>query len=129
MREGMGGYSVPGTNEPDKLIAGHAIPILVEGVKLKGGQGILLRGSVIGIETATGKGILCDANAVDGSKTALFVLAESSIDTTSGDVTATHYKTGTFQRTALIVGVNGAPTTLDSDLRTVGIFLQDEVAY
>lgn len=129
MREGMGGYSVPGTNIPDKLIAGNAISILTEGVTLKAGQGVLLRGSVIGIETATGKGVLCDANAADGSKVAKYILAEESIDTTSGDVIATHYKSGIFNKSALIFGTNGAPTTLATDLRVVNIHLQGEMPY
>jgi hypothetical protein len=129
MREGLGGYAVLATNEPDKLLAGADIPVLVEGVTLKAGQGILNRGSVIGIETATGKGILCDKNAVDGSQTAKFILAEDSIDTTAADVIASSYKSGKFNKKALIFGVNGAPATLDADLRDVGIYLADEIAY
>ncbi len=129
IREGMGGYSVPGVNDPDKLIAGYDVAVLIEGVTIKSGQGVLARGSVIGIITASGKGLLCDANASDGSKVASFILAENSIDTAAADVIATCYKTGTFNRDALIFGVNGAPTTLDADLRNVGIYLQDEVPY
>jgi hypothetical protein len=129
MREGMGSYSVLATNTPDKLIAGPEIPILVEGVTIKTGQGILARGSVIGIETATGKGILCDSAAVDGSEVARYILAEEEIDTSSGDVVATCYKSGIFNRQALIFGTNGAPATLDTDLRSVNIHLRDEVPY
>lgn len=128
-REGLGGYAVAGTNTVDKLIAGHDVPILKEGVKIKTGQGVLARGSVIGIETETGKGIICDADAVDGSEVAVFILAEDSIDTTGADVIATCYKTGIFNRKALVFGVNGVPETLDADLRRVGIHLQDEAPY
>jgi hypothetical protein len=129
MREGLGGYAVLASNVSDKLLAGAEIPVLVQGVTLKTGQGVLVRGSVIGIETATGKGILCDTDAADGSKVARFILAEDSIDTTAADVVATCYKTGKFNRTALAFGVNGAPNALDADLRAVGIHLTDEKSY
>jgi hypothetical protein len=129
MREGLGGYAVLATNEPDKLLAGADIPVLVEGVTIKTGQGILTRGSVIGIETATDKGILCDSAAADGSKAAKYILAEDSIDTTAADVLASCYKSGKFNRKVLIFGANGAPATLDEDLRDVGMYLADEKSY
>lgn len=124
-REGMGSYAVVGTNTPDKLIAGSEVQMLMEGVTIKTGQGTLSRGSVLGIETATGKAILCDANATDGSKVAKYILAEDSISTASADVIATCYLTGIFNRDALIFGTNGAPTTLSADFRDVGIYLKD----
>lgn len=127
MREGIGGFSVLGTNTPDTLIAGTAIPVLTEGVLLKPGQGILERGSVIGIITASGKGLLCDAESEDGSQTAMYILAENSIDTTSADVLATCYKTGPFRKSALKFGANGAPDSLANDLRDVGIYLLDSL--
>lgn len=129
MREGLGGYGVLATNEPDKLLAGADIPVLVEGVTIATGQGVLVRGSVIGIVTATDKGLLCDANAIDGSKAAKFILAEDSIDTTAADVIATCYSAGKFNRKALVFGANGAPATLDADLRDVGMYLADEKSY
>jgi hypothetical protein len=129
MREGLGGYGVLATNDSDKLLAGADIPVLVEGVTLKTGQGVLARGSVIGIITATGKGLLCDKNAVDGSAVAKFILAEDLIDTTAADVVSTCYKAGKFNRKALVFGANGAPLTLDADLRDVGMYLADEKAY
>lgn len=129
MRGELGGYAVLATNVPDKLLAGADIPVLTEGVAIKLGQGILSRGAVIGIETATGKGMLCDKNAVDGSQTAKFILAEETIDATVADVVATCYMTGKFNRKALLFGINGAPTTLDADLRGVGMYLADEKSY
>ena len=128
-REGMGSYQVMATNTPDKLIAGQNVPILTEGVKLLTGQGILLRGSVIGIITTGGKGKLCDSVSSDGSQAAKYILAEDSINTGTGDVLATCYKTGMFNRDALIFGANGAPATLDADLRDVGIYLRDAISY
>lgn len=129
MSEGLGSYEVIGTNNSDKLIAGQDIAILTSGVLIKTGQGVLTRGSVIGIETSTGKGILCDSSAADGSEIAKYILAEDNVDTTSADVYATCYKSGIFNRKALTFGVNGAPTTLDDDLRNVNIHLRDELAY
>lgn len=128
-REGIGSYQLLATNTPDKLIAGQDVPILTEGVTIATGQGVLTRGSVIGIVTASGKGLLCDKNAADGSQAAKYILAEDSIDATAGDVVATCYKTGQFNRNALIFGANGAPATLDADLRDVDIYLRDEISY
>lgn len=125
----LGNYEVIGTNNSDKLIAGQDIPILTFGVLIKTGQGVLVRGSVIGIETATGKGILCDANAADGSQVAKYILVQEGVDTSTSDVYATCYKSGIFNRKALTFGTNGAPTTLDDDLRNVNIHLRDELAY
>jgi len=42
-------YSTLDTFTPDKLFAGNDVPVLVKGVTLKGGQGVLRRGSVLGL--------------------------------------------------------------------------------
>lgn len=128
-RQGMGSYGVLATNVPDKLIAGAAVPVLTDGVNIASGQGILKRGSVIGIITVSGKGKLCDSESEDGSEAAKFILAEDEIDTTAADVMATVYKTGEFNRKALVFGANGAPDTLDVELRGVGIHLVGEMPY
>lgn len=118
--------AVAATYTPDKLIAGQEIPLMVHPVTLKAGQGVLKRGSAIGIETATDEGILCDKDAADGSQVMKYVLIEDT-DTTSAVVTSC-YGSGIFNRKALIFGSNGAPAKLDEDLRPLNIFLKDEIS-
>lgn len=117
-----------GSIEPDKLIGGHEVPLLTASVTLAAGQGVLKRGSVIGIVAADGKGKLVNKASVDGSQVAKYILP-TEVDTTGGDVKVACYKTGLFNRDALIFG--GASTAADheAELRDAGIFLTDNMAY
>lgn len=124
----MAKYEVIATNEPDKLIAGHEVELLTAGVVLLAGQGVLARGSVIGVITTSGKGKLCDNVAVDGSEIARYVLPEE-IDTTGGDMTVACYKTGIFNRKALVFGGDDSAADHEAELRDVGIHLRDSVSY
>lgn len=124
----MASYEVTGSVNPDKLIAGHEIPLLTTGVLLASGQGVLERGSVIGIVTADGKGKLCDSTATDGSQVAKYILAED-VDTTGGDVMAVCYKSGVFNRNALIFGGTDTADVHEDELRDVNIYLKDEISY
>ncbi|MDI3534818.1 MAG: hypothetical protein PWQ82_1183 [Thermosediminibacterales bacterium] len=124
----MASYEVTGSVNPDKLIAGHEIPLLTTGVLLASGQGVLERGSVIEIVTADGKGKLCDSAAADGSQVAKYILAED-VDTTGGDVMAVCYKSGVFNRNALIFGGTDTADVHEDELRDVNIYLKDEISY
>lgn len=120
-----GDYKVLGTSKPDNLHAGVEVPLLTKGVKLAAGQGVLLRGSVIGIVDESGLGKLCDKSATDGSAVANCVLVNDS-DTASADVMAVCYQSGLFHRNALIFGGNSTADDHDEELRAVGIYLRDE---
>ena len=61
------GYEVIGTMVPDNLIAGGDVPVLLKGVMIAKGN-ILKRGSVLGVVTASGKAVLADKSANDGSR-------------------------------------------------------------
>ena len=112
---------------PDNLFAGHEIPVLVKGVTLEAGQGKLKRGTVLGKVTATGKYKKVVNSANDGSEVADCILADDT-DTTTGDATAVAYRTGHFNRKALIFG--GSDTAAhEARLRELGIFLSDNVSY
>lgn len=117
-----------GSVAPDKLIGGHEVPLLTAGVTLAAGQGVLQRGSVIGIVTADGKGKLVDKASVDGSQVAKYILP-TEVDTTGGDVKVACYKTGLFNRDALIFGGTSTASDHEAELRDVGIFLTDSMAY
>jgi len=111
---------------PDNLFAGHEIPVLVKGVTLEAGQGELKRGTVLGKVTATGKYKAVNSANEDGSEVADCILADD-VDTTAGDVTAVAYKTGYFNRKALVFGGDDTADTHEQTLRMLGILLSENV--
>jgi len=124
----LGSVSVLGTNKADNLIVGVEVNVMTQDVLLLTGQGILARGSVIGIITASGKGKITELGSADGSEVANLILAET-IDTDSGDIVATAYKAGVFNRDLLVFGTNGAPATFEQDLRDKNIHVKDQAPY
>ena len=126
--QSLGKVETIGKNKPDNLIVGTEVNVMTQDVLLLTGQGILARGSVIGIITATGKGKITEAGSADGSEVANLILAET-IDTDSGDIVATAYKAGVFNRDLTIFGTGGATTTYEQDLRVVNIQLKDRAPY
>lgn len=117
-------FEETGVYKPDNLIAGTTINLSYKGVTIASGQGVLSRGSVIGIITASDKGKLCDSTSADGSEVASVILAED-VDTTDADVVAPCYQSGEFNREALIFGGSDAVDDHESELRTVNIILKD----
>jgi len=111
---------------PDNLFAGHEIPVLVKGVTLEAGQGELKRGTVLGKVTATGKYKAVNSANEDGSEVADCILADDT-DTTAGDVTAVAYRTGHFNRKALLFGGDDTAETHEHTLRTLGILLSENI--
>ena len=111
----LGSVSVLGTNKPDNLIVGVEKDVMTQDVLLLTTQGILARGSVIGIVTASAKGVITEDGAAHGSEVANLILAET-IDTDGGDIVATAYKAGVFNRALIIFGTGGATTTYEQDL-------------
>lgn len=121
-------YEEVGSVTPDNLIGGHEVPLLTTGVLLASGQGVVKRGSVIGIVSVGGKGKLADSTSDDGSQVAKFVVAED-VDTTNADAKAVCYKSGLFNRDALIFGGTDDAADHEAALRDVGIFLKDQIGY
>ncbi|MDF2891238.1 MAG: bacteriophage lambda head decoration protein [Clostridia bacterium] len=120
-------YEEIGTFAPDNLIAGENVPIQLNGITILAGQGVLKRGSVIGIITASGKGKHVAKASVDGSEIAKFILADD-VDTTA-DVVAQCYQSGLFNREALIFPAANTAADHEDSLRQYGIFLKDNIAY
>lgn len=122
-------YEKIGEILPDNLIAGQEFPILIKGVTLAKNQGVLKRGTVLGIVTATGLAKLVDSTKTDGTQNADCILADD-IDTGSGaattDFKATAYYTGLFNKNALIFGGDDAANH-EARLRDLGIFLKDSI--
>lgn len=112
----------------DNLIAGTTHPIDVKSVVLKGGQGVLKRGTVLGIISETGLAVPVDSQKADGSQVPDSILTDD-VDTTAGDVTATAYSSGLFNRKALIFGGTDTADDHETKLRELGIFLKDNIPY
>lgn len=120
------GYEVIGTMVPDNLIAGGDVPVLLKGVMIAKGN-ILKRGSVLGVVTASGKAVLADKSANDGSQVAKYILADD-VDARGADVVAQCYVSGLFNRKALIFAENNTADDHEDSLRQYGIFLKDNLA-
>lgn len=120
------GYEVTGSVSYENLIGGPDVEILTTGIVLASGQGVVKRGTVIGKITASGKGKKTDKANSDGSQLAKYIVAQD-VDTTSADVMTVCYKTGLFNRDALIFGGTSTAANHEDELRDVGIFLKDEI--
>jgi len=110
-----------GTVSPDNLIAGVSPAAEVSHMKVKSGQGVLERGTLLAASTpgreTTATGTTGKANAV---------LAET-IDTAEETV-AVVYRTGHFNANSLIVDDGYEITAEDKEaLRSVGILISDAV--
>lgn len=109
----------------DQLIGG-ADPAPLERIEpIASGQGVLVRGTVLGVETASQKLKVADSAASDGSEVAKFILA-NEVDTSLGDVPESVYQAGMFNRNYLILGGTDTPEKHEAALREVGIFLTTE---
>jgi hypothetical protein len=106
-----------GTFDYDKLFAGDA-----EVVREKAVAGAaMVRGTVVGKITASGKVIAADSAAVDGSKEPYGILAD---DVAADGDPAVLYMTGEFNEDALTFGGADTADTHRLALRKIGIFLK-----
>jgi hypothetical protein len=114
----------------DNLFVGdqHTEEVQVKSVNLKSGQGVLKRGTVVGIITATGLAVVVDSTHADGSQTADSILTDD-VDTTAGNTVTTAYASGTFNRKALIFGGTDIVENHETRLRELGIFLRENIPY
>jgi len=109
----------------DNLFAGASIPVETKSIRLKSGQGVLLRGTVVGIITASGLAVKVNSTATDGSESADCILTDD-VDTTA-EVVTTGYVSGLFNRKALIFGGTDTADKHERTLRTLGILLKDNL--
>lgn len=115
----------------DRLIAGAIHPIDHKSVVLKAGQGILPRGTVLGIITSSSLSVKVDSSKTDGSQIADAILVDAVDTGDSGateDVTAVAYKSGgPFNRQALVFGGTDTSDKHETRLRELGIYLVDTI--
>lgn len=111
----------------DELIYDTKIPITTKGITLKTGQGVLTRGTVLGIVTATGQAVAVDSAAADGSEVADCILTDDIDTNTTEPVVYTGYASGRFNRKALIFGGTDTADKHEQRLRELGIYLKDKM--
>lgn len=113
----------------DKFFHSAEIPVTVKSVTLSAGQGVLKRGTVLGIITATGLAVKVDKSKADGSEKANCILTDDVDTGSAGNVVATAYSSGMFNRKALIFGGDDTAADHELRLRELGIFLKDNIPY
>lgn len=105
----------------DNLIAGD-FPIVTKPVTVLSGQN-LVRGSVVGVVTASGKVILSLSGAADGSQTPYAVLA-ADVDASTGDKPGIVYLTGEFEGDELTLGTGHTLASIEAGLEAKNIYLR-----
>lgn len=116
---------VIGESSQDNLLGGGVHEFVTDSVTLKSGQAYM-RGTVLGVITASGLAVPVNSTAVDGSQNPYAILSEDK-DATLENTPAAVYLTGEFNETVLIFGGTDTFTTHKRALREIGIFLKDVV--
>lgn len=121
-------YNVLGECVPDNLIAGNEVTPVVKGITLKKGQGIIKRGTVLGLVSTSSLCVPVDSVAADGSENAYCILTDD-VDTGDGtaadDYASTGYFTGVFNQNKLIFGGSDTFADHEAKLRELGIILKE----
>lgn len=117
-------YKQIGEFKPDNLIAGNEVPVLTEEIKLAKAQGVVARGTVLGIVKLDGTAKPVDSAQSDGTQTPYAILTDDIDTTGSQDIITTAYTTGLFNADALIFGGSDEVATHKLELRKLGIHLK-----
>lgn len=120
-----GGYTSEGSFSPDNLIAGDQVNPITKSVTLISGQNIV-RGTVLGIITASGKYTKSLSASTNGSQTPKAIAVED-VDASGGDKTTLVYIAGVFNQNELTLGSAHTVASITEGLRDNGIFLKDSV--
>lgn len=121
-------YEIVGETEYNNLIIDNFPPADVFSVTVKSGEGELQRGSVLALDSTTGK--MSHLAAESTSELAANCILAENIDATSGDVVTLAYRTGHFAANQLITKSEYELTFKDKEaLRKGGILLSDAIEY
>jgi hypothetical protein len=123
-----------GRIEQDNLIAGPRFPVAFKGVSLAPGQGLMKRGTVLGVVKNTGLALAVNSANSDDENTGTYgshvpdsILAEE-VDTGMGDaVSAVAYSAGYFVRGALIFGGADTWQTHELEMRKLNMHLSASI--
>lgn len=117
----VSGFTDQGEYKPCNLIAGE-YPRIERIISIASGSA-LTKGSVLGRVTASGKFILSESDATDGSETPDAILAED-VDASAEDKQAIVYFSGEFNETALTLGTGHTLESIRAGLRSKSLFLR-----
>lgn len=110
----------------ENLFHDAKFPLAYKSVKIKKAAKPILKGTVLGIGT-DGYAQAVNSKSETGPKEANCILAED-VDSSDGDVFAVAYKFGgNFNRKALIFGGSDTAEEHEETLRTVGIYMKDNI--
>lgn len=127
MEEFVGGNLVEQVGQCgyDNLFNDAKVPVVRKSVKIKKSATPLLRGSVLAV-AADGYAALVNSAGAEGVKEADCILA-MDVDSSQGDVFATAYASGLFNRKALIVTKGDTIDKHEAKLREKGIYIKDNI--
>ena len=109
----------------DNLFAGHVAPVVVGAETITGGT--FVRGTVLGLVTASGKLKAVDNAQTDGSEEVYAILARDT-DASEGDLEAPVYYTGEFNERSLVFGGDDTAADHKVGARKLGLFFKNTVA-
>ena len=115
--------------DPTALFAGSEASPASDPVTIASGSNVagalLLRGTILGLVTATGKYVVSTSAATDGSQTPRAVLA-ADCDSSLGDVVSPAYFSGSFADYCCTFGAGQTQATVEAELRAAnsGIFIR-----
>ena len=120
------GFTNQGEYKPCNLLAGE-YPRIERIITIASGSA-LTKGSVLGRVTASGKFILSESDATDGSETPDAILAED-VDASAEDKQAIVYFSGEFNENALTLGTGHTVESIRAGFRSKSIFLRSTQSY
>lgn len=113
-----------GTCEADNLIISGKFQRDAVSVTITSGEGVLSRGTVVAMSNKSGKCVILGTTAATGETLTPYGIICDEVDATSADAVTTAYRTGHFNKGALIVDDDYTMTDADeAALRNGGIYL------
>lgn len=113
-----------GTCAADNLFISDKFPIDAVSATITSGEGVLARGTVVAMSNTTKKCVILGTTAGTGETLTPYGIICDEVDATSADAVATVYRTGHFNREALIVDEDYTMTEADeAALRNGCIYL------
>ena len=115
-----------GTLKADNLFIDEKFPVDAVGIIIASGEGLLSRGTVVAMNETTGKSVILGTTPSGGEILTPYGIICDDVDATSADTFTMVFRSGHFNRNALIVEENYEMTSKDeSALRNGGIYLSN----
>lgn len=113
-----------GTCNADNLLIDSKFPVDAVSVTIASGEGKLARGTVVAMNSTTKKCVILGTTAREGETLTAYGIICDEVDATSADAVVAVYRSGHFNREALIVDDEYNITEADeAALRNGGIYL------